>query len=344
MMKENLLARRLVTQVMADGEPCLSTHRALKRNIRETLSKDPVRQGHVFHQAVSLVKKVFPTPSPVQIPQPETWLEYQKLLPHVLSLRKAYYEGKVRIQGSRKFVQLLADAGINQWEQGITRGGLLLLRTAQDVLESLTFDGAELIKADIFTIIALMYDNTGSSNRAEGLERRQKALEIRTAHVKKLTHYDRTQETLEYNSRLDVSISLLQFNRYKEAEPILEKCFAKYQEWGPPEEFPYEYGIYYHWMSMVRMYQARYPEAIQLGEHSVKWLGKTNNRSLMNRHKFDLACIILQSGDVDRALATHHEVYKARLEISGKANELTLHSCYAIGAIHEQCGRFAEAE
>ena len=97
-------------------------------------------------------------------------------------------------------------------------------------------------------------------------------------------------------------------------------------------------------MSMVRMYQGRYQEAIQLGEYSVQWLRRTNNRSLMSRHKFDLACIILQSGDVDRALATHHEIYKARLEISGKANELTLHSCYANGAIHEQCGRYAEAE
>jgi tetratricopeptide (TPR) repeat protein len=343
-MKQNLLKRRLILQSIIDGEPCLSIHRALQRNIRNSICKDPSRRQAVFRQALTLVRKVFPVPSPIQVPEAGRWLEYQRLLPHVLSLRNAFYEGDVRIEGSRKFVTLLADAGINQWEQGFTREGLLLLRSAEDVLESINFDGAELMKADIHTIIALMFDNTGSTNRAEGLKRRQKALHIRQDHVEKLAKVDRTEETLVYNSLMDYSISLLQYNRYKEAEPIIEKCLVKFREWDTPENIPYEYAKYYHWISMIRMYQGRFTEAIELGKQGVDLMEKTGNSSLANRFRFDLACIVLQSGDMSKALAMHQVVYKARIKISGKANELTLHSCYALGAMHEHLGDLPEAE
>ena len=66
--------------------------------------------------------------------------------------------------------------------------------------------------------------------------------------------------------------------------------------------------------------------------------------SMMNRFKFDLACIILQSGDLEQALAMQEEVYESRMFLNGKANELTLESAYAIGALHEYRGRLAEAE
>ncbi|KAK4697613.1 hypothetical protein P7C71_g481, partial [Lecanoromycetidae sp. Uapishka_2] len=261
-----------------------------------------------------------------------------------MSLQSAFVEAKAAIQGSKKFAGLLSDAGINQWARGFTRDGLLLLKTAEQVLDTIHFDGSHVMRADINTIIALMYDNTGISTRAEGLGRREVALEIRKTQVEDVTHVSDVEDTLLYNAWLDYAISLLQYNRYKEAEPILDNCLKKYQEWGLPEKVPFEYAKYYHKMAFVRMFQAQFEEALEMGQLGVQYMGKTGNDSLTLRFQFDLACIHLQTGNVDKALALHEEVLEKRIVVCGKVNENTLQSYYAIGALHELRGNFAEAE
>lgn len=159
-----------------------------------------------------------------------------------------------------------------------------------------------------------------------------------------MTHFSEVEDTLLYNAWLDYAISLLQYNRYTEAEPILDDCFKKYQEWGSPEKVPFEYAKYYHKMAFVRMYQGRYEEALELSELGVQHMGKTGNDSLTLRFQFDLACIHLQNGNLDTALALHEEVLEKRTVVCGKVNENTLQSYYAIGALHQLRGNFAEAE
>jgi tetratricopeptide (TPR) repeat protein len=343
-MKKQLIARRLIQMKDIDSESCFYIHRSLARSIRDELLHDHVRQQNVFNQALTLVQNIFPSPSPIQVPEPEKWSDHQQLLPHVLSLRSAFYEANPNIEGSERFARLLSDAGINQWERGITKEGLVILKTAEDVLNSISFDNYDGMRANIHTIVALMYDNTGISSRAEGERRRREALKLRSYRAEQSSQVSINDETLLYNARMDYVISLLQYNRYKDAEPIINQCLTKYREWGSEDEFPYEYAKYYHKMSLVRIYQGDYTEAIKLGELSVQWMGKTGNNSLAYRFKFDLACIVTQSGEIQKALDMHKEIYQRRLSMCGRANEQTLQSRYAIGALYEILGEAEQAE
>ncbi|KAL9043636.1 MAG: hypothetical protein Q9214_003184, partial [Letrouitia sp. 1 TL-2023] len=343
--QRSLVKRRLIQAKTVEGELCLSLHRSLQRSIRETAAKDATILQKVFDQALILVRKAFPASSPIQVPDPSSWRGHQRLLPHVMSLQSAFVEAKSAIRGSKKFAGLLSDAGVNQWARGFTRDGLLLLTTAERVLDSVHTDISNLMRADIHSFIALMHDNTGISTRAESLHRREVAFGIRRKQMESLAHQaSQVEETLLYNSWLDFAISLLQYNRYHEVETILEKCLKKYREWGSPDEIPYEYAKYGHKMGLIRMYQGRYEEALELCQQGVQHMEKTGNDSLMLRFKFDLACIHLQKGDIEQSLAVHKQVLSQRIPVCGKVNENTLQSYYAIGALEEIRGNFPEAE
>ena len=339
-----LLKRRLIQARTVNGEPSLSIHRALQRNIRETLSKDPHKEQKVFYQALTIIRTSFPDPSPIQVPEPEKWPLYQQLLPHVYSLRAIYVASPGRFSPSAEFAGLLASAGINQWERGLTKDGSTLLRTAEEMLDVIGFDKMGTRRADVHAIIALMNDNTGISQREEAWTRRKQALEIRQAHIDSVDTITRNDETLLYNAKMDMVCSLLQYNDYNGAEPILEDCLAKYQEWGSEEEIPFEYAKYYHNMALVRMYQRRFAEAFHLAGTGVFHMGKARLDSLSYRFKFDQACIILQSGDKEKALEMHEEILKRRTFICGQSNEFTLHSCFAVGVLYEARGELDKAE
>lgn len=343
-IQDSLIKRRLVQPKDVDGDSCFSIHRSLQRGIRKRLSQDKSKQQAVFNQAVALVREVFPHSNPLQQPMPEKWSECQRLLPHLHALHDVYHKSRPHIKGSLDFAQLLLDAGMDQFERGITQEGLLLLKTAEAVLDAFSPEDHQVMKADIHALIAIMYDNTGIGNRQEAFERRKIALDIRKKIFENAERPRRQDEILLYNSWMEYAISLLHYHHFEEAEPIIENCLRKFREWGPETEIPFEYAKYYNKIALVRMYQGRFDEAINLAARGVGLMKKTGYVLFENRFKFDMACIILQSGDVNRALQVHQEILKERLEKLGQANELTLHSIYAIGAIYKLQGKLDEAE
>lgn len=323
-------------------------HRSLQRGLREGISANNAIQQKIFDQAVALIREVFPRSNPLQQPTPNQWVACQRLLPHLHALRDVYL-GRYRssqpaINGGIDFAQLLTDAGMDQFERGITKEGLLLLKTAEDVLQASSPEDHQVMRADIHAMIAILYDNTGISKRQEALDRRETALALRRKVFDEAATPQRKDEILVYNSEMEYAMALLHFNRYQQAEPYIEKCLKKYQEWGPEEEYPFEYAKYYNKIALVRMYQGRFDEAIDFAQKGVALMEKKGYMIFASRFNFDLACIILQSGDVDRALKVHNEILAQRIEDLGQSNELTLHSIYAIGAIHELKSEWDEAE
>lgn len=342
-INNSLIKRRLIV----DTDASFSMHRSLQRGIREELSQDKGKQQTVFDQAVALVREAFPRSNPLQQPTPDKWSECRELLPHLHALHDVYHGSRPQIKGSIDFAQLLLDAGMDQFEQGITREGLLLLNTAEIVLDAASEpspQGHEVMKADIHAMIAIMYDDTGIEKRQQALTRREMALNIRKKIFEEAKTQRRKDEILVFNSWMEYAISLLHYHRYEEAEPIIEKCLVKFREWGPEEEIPFEYAKYYNKIALVRMYQGRFDEAIDLAARSVQLMEKTGYNLFTSRFRFDMACIILQSGDLDRALRVHEEIHDRRIEMVTIDNQLSLHSMYAIGAIHELKGDLCEAE
>ena len=121
-----------------------------------------------------------------------------------------------------------------------------------------------------------------------------------------------------YNSWMEYAISLLHYHRYDEAEPIIEACYRKYAEWGDERKIPFEYAKYYHKIALVRIYQGDFEDAIRLATRGADLVSQTGYELFETRLRFDLACIILQSGDVDKALQTHREIFHFRLENLGQ--------------------------
>ena len=228
----------------------------------------------------------------------------------------------------------------------MTAEGLDLLLSAESILNQLDCD-EEMLKANIHVIIALLLQDQGSAHFSESKDRISKALEIRE-NLKRNTpaeDFSKTDDILLHNAKSDYGCVLLQYNNYKEAEPIFAQCLVKYREWGQDEEIPYEHAKYNHHMAFCQMYKRNFTEAVELAERGVYFVTlATGKGASCNNWKFDMACVILQSGDLNRALEVHKEVLNARLEHHGKSSFLTLQSYYAVGAVYAYLDDLSAAE
>ncbi|MCJ1467362.1 hypothetical protein MMC07_005986 [Pseudocyphellaria aurata] len=345
-MITELSCRRLILVKDQDGQEILSIHRSLQQKILEDIDKDAQKREEVFAQAFSLVRKRFPLPSPIQVPEPEKWPVCKDNLPHVLRLQTVVTENLPSILPSVEVARLLSDGGINLWERGMTNEGLRLLRSAEAILDQLKSDESQL-RANIHIIIALLIQDYGFSYIAESKDRIEKALQIRKDH---LSHtrpylYTRDHDILLHNAWSDYGCVLLQYNKHIEAEPIFRRCLVKYHEWGNETEIPYEYYKFNHHTAFCRLYHGDFAEAIKLAEEGLRMVTlATGQSSATSKTRFDLACIVLQSGDLTRALELHQQVLKSNLKQHGKFSFLTLQSYYAVGALHAYRGELADAE
>lgn len=345
-MVTELKCRRLILVRTQDGEEILSIHRSLQEKILEDIDRDAQKREKVFAQAFSLVRKRFPLPSPIQVPEPEKWPACRENLSHVLRLQTVVTDILPSILPSVQVAQLLSDGGINLWERGMTNEGLRLLRSAEAILDQLKSDEKQL-RGNIHIIIALLIQDYGFSHIAESKDRIWNALQIRKDFLSQTRPelYSRDHDILLHNAWSDYGCVLLQYNKNKEAEPIFRRCLVKYHEWGNESEIPYEYYKFNHHTAFCRLYHNDFTEAIKLAEEGLRMVTlATGQSSATSKTRFDLACIVLQSGDLPRALELHQQVLESNLKQHGKFSFLTLQSYYAVGAIHAYRGELADAE
>ena len=344
-MITELSRRRLITVQRRDDEEVIGIHRSLQRKILQDLDKDSQKREKVFAQAYELIRKRFPLPSPIQVPEPEKWPACKEYLPHVLNLQKVVMEYLPTITPSVALAQLLSDGGINLWERGMTSEGLRLLRSAEALLDRLSC-GEDRLRANIHIIIALLVQDDGLSHVAESMQRISKALQIRKDYRDQVSpgDYTRNDDILLHNAWSDYGCVLLQYDKYEEAEPIFRQCHAKYREWGSTADIPYEYYKFNHHTAICRIYHHDFDEAIRLAEEGLRCITlATGQSSATNKTRFDLACIVLQSGDLQRALDLHKEVLEANLRQHGTLSFLTMQSYYAVGALNAYLGKPTEA-
>ena len=345
-MISELSHRRLIEIKVQDDEEILSIHRSLQEKILEDLNKNPPQLEKVFSQVFDLVRKRFPLPSPIQVPEPAKWPACKEYLPHVLHLQYITINLLPSLTPFVRLAQLLSDGGINLWERGMTEEGLRLLRSAEKILDNLECEENQL-RANIHVIIALLVQDHGLIFVKESRDRIQKALQIREDYREQTesSSYTRNDDILLHNARSDFGCVLLQYGKYAEAEPIFQSCMAKYQEWGTVRDIPYEYYKFNHHTAFCRLYHQDFATAIRFAEESLRCITlATGQSSATNKTRFDLACIILQSGDIEGALNLHKEVLEMHLKLHGKSSFLTLQSYYAVGALNVYVGNLADGE
>ena len=345
-MISELRRRNIISVKTENDEQSLSIHGLLQQKILKDLDRDAQKREQVFSQAFQLVRKRFPLPSPIQVPEPAKWPACKEYLPHLLHFESVITKILPSIRPSIEIARLLSDGGINLWERGMTHEGLRLLKSAEAILDRL-HDDDTLLRANIHVIINLLIQDYGLSHIAESERRSRKALAIRTDHRErtKPEDYTRNDDILLHNAQSDYGCVLLQYNRFKEAEPIFKQCLVKYSQWGSETDIPYEYYKYNHHSAFCALYRLEFSKAIELAEASLRLIQlATGQSSATSKTRFDLACIVFQSGDTQRAISLHKEVLESNLRQHGNFNFLTLQSYYAVGAMNAHIGNVGEAE
>jgi hypothetical protein len=116
------------------------------------------------------------------------------------------------------------------------------------------------------------------------------------------------------------------------------------REWGTEDEFPLEYGKYFHSTGRVRLCQGQYREAIELIRKAAKLIEKPCGKMWRYwAYQFTLACVLLQSGDLQGSLELHLDVFNARKATYGSYDSSTLLSEYAVGAMYHHLGNLKAA-
>lgn len=345
-MITELTRRNILAVHTQNSEETLVIHRALQWKILQDLDKEPRKRDEVFAQAFALIRKKFPLPSPIQVPEPEKWPACKQYLPHVLRLEHIATHLLPSIKPSVDLARLLSDGGINLWERGMTSEGLRLLKSAESILDDLQSDDSQL-RANIHVIINLLIQDCDPTGFGECKHRIRRTLKIRLNRQMLCLkgQFTRNDDILLHNAWSDYGCVLLQYNEFEKAEPMFEKCLVEYREWGTEAQIPYEYYKYNHHMAFCRMYRLDFAQAISLAEKSLELIQiATGQSSATSKTKSDLACILLQGGDIDRALSLFREVLESNLKLHGKFNFLTLQSYYAVGVASLEAGELNKAE
>jgi tetratricopeptide (TPR) repeat protein len=340
-MRDELINRRLITVSYREEKLCLGIHRLLQQKVLSGLGES--KRQEVFHQALLLVRKRYPTASTQQIPDSSKWQDCKDYEPHVLSLYRTFEKIK-GIPPTIDLAKLMYDAGFHTWErQGNAYDGLDLLKTSEKILDDINYDKNGRLRPDIYAMRGAFCDRIGISKRKEGLEHRQRALAIRKTIVEQRPD-DNESELLRNNAASDLGISLLQINDYEEAGKLFASCYIKYREWGSEEDLPFEYFKHYSNTGSVRMYQGRFNEALEMLWRAVALSEKKGGKDWMYwKGVYLVACCLLQSGDLPAALDLHSKVLEARTKAYGRLAESSLHSCYAVGAMHDHMGSLQSA-
>ncbi|KAK5657512.1 hypothetical protein OQA88_3084 [Cercophora sp. LCS_1] len=358
-MTRSLNKRCLISQdsvTAGDGveQDVYVIHRSLQVALRLKLDQSTEERELAFGHALALLERVSPVANRLQIPTPAFWPQFRITNPHVLSLCNAFSTAHPPIQGTLSLATLLYNAGFHVFEtwNPNTRDGVFMLSTAEKVLDTIGYDEGRL-RADISCMMSFLIDILGPSRWSESLARRQNVLDIRKALMIASGETDNPEdvsvdpesEHLYYNAANDLGLSYLQCFEFDKAEELFVKCFERYKQWGSVDDVPFEYGKYYHNMSIVRAYQGAHESAINMAQIGSEIKLKTDgNSSRYLWFQYDLACVLLQAGRLRDALDLHLEVLKGRETICGSRAEVTLQSLYTVGAMHYHLGEHEQAE
>lgn len=252
----------------------------------------------------------------------------------------------ITLSPSVEFARLLADGGTSLWERALTSESLPLLESAESVLDNLGCR-EDMLRANISVIISIIIQGQGIAKVQESLDRLRTAKNARLCYQKQTLPelYTKDDEILYYNAQSDYAFCLLQQNNYVEAEPIFDGCLKKYREWGTEEEFPYEYSKYNLTMALCSMYRGDFDAAVAFADHSVHLVHlATGDSPTTYSWKFNMACMLLQSGDLKRAMELHSEILEWRIQQHGVTSYWTTLSYYAVGALQAMTGNLPAAE
>ncbi|KAK1750091.1 transcription activator GutR [Echria macrotheca] len=347
-MIDQLQRQRLITVKEVDGQIAYNIHRVLKSKIQNDM--DDYGFADAFRKAFRLIRKAFPRTDATQVPVPEEMEICRRYMPHLDSFHKIFHErtsnhGLFPMGDTQpmQLAQLFYDAGFYVYgSAGTAYDGLPFMETAEKILDDINAPQDIKIRADIHSITGILNLYTSGPTRAKATERLKQAWDIRGKIWKEDPSLD--NDILYQNAANDYSLCLMNMYRFEETAKIIKGYFSRFQEWGPESENPFEYSKFYGNNSAVLLWEGKVEEAKWFIERSLALSEKfAGRKALYYRRRFWLACIMMQTDEVQTALEIHLEVLNARLELHGKLHENTIMSLYAVGAAFHELGELEKA-
>jgi hypothetical protein len=342
-MIQQLTERKLLTTRQQNRREVYSIHRFLQLRLLQDLAETPKEMEETYVLAFELIRARLPQPS--MSFETAKWNAFKEYLPHLLTVQRIYDDTVPRITPFVRLANLFKDGGVHLWQRGMIYDGIRLLKSAESILDLLDYQEDQM-RIDIHVAMALLIQYFGISHRKESKDRFLQILNLRknASRASKATSGD---GLLWCNALADYGNALLETNNYKAAESIYQECHVMYQAWGSEEDSPFEYAKFIHHMAFCRMYHTDFEGALKLAQRAVELVTRESGSSqLTMRFTFDLATIILQSGDIKKSLEIQAQVLKERLVLqgNGKDNYFTLQSYYAVGALYAHLEQWEKAE
>ncbi|KAJ8130102.1 hypothetical protein O1611_g3529 [Lasiodiplodia mahajangana] len=341
------LTKRNLAHVSSNpaGE-AFSLHRSLQQDVLHRLDEEPHELQSAFNAASSLLRVRLPRASGTQIPNESDWSVFEKYVPHVLALHRAYSGSGPGLKGSVQFASLLSDIGMFLWERMLGDEGIPSLRTALQILERPEFSGraVDVMRSDIHVVLGILYCFQGLSSRKDEIMHRQQAKELREKLHLELepTMVTREDEIRLYNAQSDIAFGMIAIDKFETAHNIMKDCLEKYRQWGNEDDVPFEYAKYYYIASFDHLRNGDGDKAIQSIQHATSLNAKElkNASSFMvSQYKFTTACHLMFKGDKQSALDLHNEVRKSRIDLMGEFDHRTMNSTYMVAAVKSTMGQ-----
>lgn len=336
-MTRILRRRQLVRRETSGGEPFLSIHRSLQWSIIVDLSRVHDHRWQVYHRAFVLLRRGMPMSSPIQVPEPEKWPQFERYTPQILNLRTHCLWPEPPVDLPVDFAHILSDMGTYMWHAGLVDDGSDALETAEHILDERGVDDIDPLRGDILGNLGILSGFAGVSQRKKGMEHRLEALKIRKEVYddipeKKITQDERIRL---YIAESDVAFGYLQEEKFEKVEEIMERCLTQYKTWDTEDNIPYEYAKYYYTMSLVRASQGSIRQALDFSRRGVELVTKSagEEHSVTQLWKFSLANLLYHSGDFAESLRINQEVLSIRRRACGEFNAFSLESYSTCGAL-----------
>ena len=342
-MTRVLRRRQLIRRETSGEEPFLSIHRSLQWSIIVDLSKIHDHRWEVYHQAFVLLRRGMPMSSPIQVPEPEKWPQFERYTPQILNLRTHCLWPEPPVDLPVDFAHILSDMGTYMWHAGLVPDGSEALETVEHILDERGVREIDPLRGDILGNLGILSGFAGVSQRKRGMERRLEALKIRKEVYddipkKKITQEDRTRL---YIAESDVAVGYIQEEEFEKVEEIMKRCLTQYETWDTEDNIPYEYAKYYYTMSLVRASQGSIRQALEFSRHGVRLVTKSagEEHTVTQLWKFSLGNLLFHSGDLAESLRINEEVLSVRRRTCGEFNAFTLESYSTCGALLFQQGK-----
>jgi len=344
---KDLVAKRFISMKTEEGKEAYVIHRALQSRLLLELHEDHERWQELFEVAFKLVRNRLPRPSP-DTPEQHKWNQFKEYIPHVAALQRVYADPATgyTVTPFVGLAELFKDGGVLLWQRFLSTDAMRLLVTAERILGQIESSHDDL-RAEIHVTMNLLLQYLGIARRKESSDRFHKILDYRQKRMDDAeaagTVTDSDKMAL-ISAKADYANSLLQFNRFEEAQTIYVDCYVSLQNISGGKDEAFAFAKLYHHLAYCKMYHHDFFNANRLSQKAVELIGQFENPGLLLRYQFDQACILLQGGDKQAALDLHERILAERLRIHGKESYFTLQSQYAIAAIYSYLERWEDAE